>query len=40
MSSFLDARPEEAARAQALRAHAAFYQGDMRAARKLIQGCH
>ena len=34
------ARPEEAARAQALRAHAAFYQGDMRAARELIQGCH
>ena len=28
------ARPEEAARAQALRAHAAFYQGDMRAARR------
>ena len=33
------ARPEEAARAQALRAHAAFYRGDMRAARRLIQGC-
>ena len=34
------ARPEEAARAQALRAHAAFYRGDMRTARELIQGCH
>jgi LuxR family maltose regulon positive regulatory protein len=33
------ARPEEAARAQALRAHAAFYQGDMRTARELIRGC-
>jgi LuxR family maltose regulon positive regulatory protein len=33
------ARPEEAARAQALRAHAAFYRGDMRAARMLIRGC-
>ena len=34
------ARPEEAARAQALRAHAAFYRGDMRAAHELIRGCH
>jgi ATP/maltotriose-dependent transcriptional regulator MalT len=34
------ARPEEAARAQALRAHAAFYRGDMRTAQELIQGCH
>ena len=34
------AKPEEAARAQALRAHAAFYRGDMRAARELIQSCH
>ena len=34
------ARPEESTRAQALRAHAAFYQGDMYAARELIQGCH
>jgi len=34
------AKPEEAARAQALRAHAAFYQGDMRSAHRLIQGCH
>ena len=34
------ARPDEAARAQALRAHAAFYQGDVRAAWNLIQGCH
>ena len=34
------ARSEEAARAQALRAHAAFYRGDMRTARELIQGCH
>lgn len=33
------ARPEEAARAQALRAHAAFYRGDMRAAHRLIRGC-
>ncbi len=31
------ARPEEAARAQALRAHAAFYQGDMRSASDLIR---
>jgi LuxR family transcriptional regulator, maltose regulon positive regulatory protein len=34
------ARPEEAARAQALRAHAAFYQGNMYAAQRMIQGCH
>jgi DNA-binding CsgD family transcriptional regulator len=34
------ARPEEAARAQALRAHAAFYQGEMFSARDLIVGCH
>ena len=34
------AKPQEAARAQALRAHAAFYRGDMRSARGLIQGCH
>ena len=33
------ARPEEAARAQALRAHAAFYRGDVRAAHDLIQHC-
>ena len=33
------ARPEEAARAQALRAHAAFYHGDVRAARDLIRDC-
>ena len=32
------ARPEEAARAQALRAHAAFYQGDVRAARETDSG--
>jgi ATP/maltotriose-dependent transcriptional regulator MalT len=34
------AMPEEATRAQALRAHAAFYQGDIYAARELIRGCH
>jgi DNA-binding CsgD family transcriptional regulator/tetratricopeptide (TPR) repeat protein len=34
------AGPEEAARAQALRAHATFYQGDMYSARELISGCH
>ena len=34
------AGPEEAARAQALRAHAAFYRGEMRAAQELIRGCH
>jgi len=34
------AKPQEAARAQALRAHAAFYQGDMHCAHGLIQGCH
>lgn len=34
------ARPEEAARAQALRAHAAFYKGDVRAARDLIGDCN
>ena len=34
------AKPEEAARAQALRAHAAFYRGDMRAAQELIRSCH
>ncbi len=34
------AKPEEAARAQALRAHAAFYRGDIRAARELIRSCH
>ena len=34
------ARPEEAARAQALRAHAAFYRGDVRAAHDLIQHCN
>jgi len=34
------ARPEEAARAQALRAHAAFYRGDVRAARDLIRDCN
>jgi ATP/maltotriose-dependent transcriptional regulator MalT len=33
------ARPDEAARAQALRAHAAFYQGEMYVARDLIAGC-
>jgi LuxR family maltose regulon positive regulatory protein len=32
--------PEEAARAQALRAHAAFYRGDIFAARELIRGGH
>jgi ATP/maltotriose-dependent transcriptional regulator MalT len=32
--------PEEAARSRALRAHAAFYRGDMRAARELITRCH
>ncbi len=32
--------PGEAARAQALRAHAAFYRGDMFAARELIRGGH
>ncbi len=34
------AKPEEAARAQALRAHAAFYRGDIRAAQELIRSCH
>ena len=34
------ARPEEAARAKALRAHAAFYRGDVRAARDLIRDCN
>lgn len=34
------ARPEEAARAQALRAHATFYQGAMRTAHDLIRRCH
>ena len=34
------ARPEEAARAQALRAHAAFYRGDVRAAHDLIKHCN
>lgn len=34
------ARPEEAARAQALQAHAAFYRGDVRAAHRLIAHCN
>ncbi len=33
------AKPQEAARAQALRAHAAYFRGDMRNARYLVQRC-
>ena len=33
------AKAEEICRAQALRAHAAFYQGDMRIARQLLEAC-